>query len=531
MPDNPPPTSLSKDPPTTDSSEVDFAGLSDDFTHDSASALAPGGALALNSRDTIVFYVQSIAASFLQWVLPPLNTYLFSAYLHAPAHIVAQFTWLQWMAWVPRILFAVCSDYVTLFGYRRKLWLVLGWVMTVASVAAMAFSSVGAPYCDPQVYPTCWNPKANTTRAAYNFDAPNRAAWYRTPTFFVHLGVAMVQASLDGVMVEYCHREPLALRGRLQAFTYFISGLGILYARFFGLFGLNAPRYGGTYDFSAGPAVAYMIGFGLSFVSLVLAICCFRDTHNHIKSLADWTTGLWRLLQNRAVYQLVVFRICYSLFQSPLGTPIISWVTDISIGWSNVMGRILYVPTLIQIMRRGLQWNWRKCVGIASVFSIVLTALATFFVIYDVCRNQYFYLVILALSAIALAFMTLMPGWVMVEVAGVGHEATIAALYGAMSNLMLPVAARWRIIMNDAFPANTALLNDAHTRDQVMYSHVISFSLQLVGVLFVVFLPTHRLPTLQLLARNDRSPIAGVLVVLAYLVLIVFALQQSLYNY
>ncbi|OQR83947.1 Folate-Biopterin Transporter (FBT) Family [Achlya hypogyna] len=518
-----------KDPPT-DSSDIDFSVI-EDLAHDPSTALAPGGALALNSRDAIVFYIQGIAASFLQWALPPMNTFLFAVYLHGSPHLVQQFTWLQWLGWVPRILFAMLSDSVTVFGYRRKFWLVLGWVIALASVGPMAFTSVGDPYCDPQVYPTCLNPKANTTRTAYNLDAPNQVAWYRTPTFFVHLGVAMVQATVDGVMVEYCQREPLATRGRLQAFTYFISGLGILYARFFGLFGLNAPRYGGTYDYSAGPNVAYIIGFALGAIALVLAVCCFRDTLNHIKSLQEWTKKLWLTLQNRAVYQLFAFRVLYSIFQSAAGTPYITWVTGVSVGWSNVMGRILYVPTLIQIMRRGLHWNWRFCVGVASVASILITTFVTFFVIYDVCRNTYFYYVGTALTAIALAVTTLMPGWVMVEIAGMGHEATIAALYGTMKDLSLPVAARWKQFMMDSFPANLALKDDRHTRNQVAATQAICLAIQLVGVVFVVFLPTHRLPTLHLLRQNDFSRIASLVVVIAYFGLIVFLLEQSLVNY
>ncbi|OQR87554.1 transmembrane protein, partial [Thraustotheca clavata] len=319
----------------TDTSDVEFLPVVEDPS-DPSTAIAPGELVTLGSRDAIVFYIMSISASFLFWMLPALNTYLFTVYLHGSTQHVSQFMWLQWMAWSTRVAFAVVSDYVNIFGYRRKFWLVLGWIIAIASVGTMAFKDIGSPFCDPQKYPTCFNPKANTTLKAYDFVAPDRVAWYRTPTFFVHLGAAIVQASLDGVMVEYCHREPLSIRGRFQAFTNFIAGLGILYSRFFGLFGMSAPRYGGDYDYSAGPRVAYIIGFCLSAISLVLAVTLFKDTKNHIKSFSEWINKLWLLLQNRAVIQVLAFRFLFSLFQSASGIPVITWVTNVSLSWSNV---------------------------------------------------------------------------------------------------------------------------------------------------------------------------------------------------
>ncbi|EQC26293.1 hypothetical protein SDRG_15880 [Saprolegnia diclina VS20] len=498
---------------------------------DPSTALAPGGAVPLKSTTAITFFVLSVVSTFFQTVAPPLNASVFGAYLHGAVPTVAQFASLQAIAWTLRVLFAFLSDAIQVGGYRRKLWLLVGWIVCVASVGCIAFSDFGAPFCDPKEYPSCWNPKANTTKTAYDVSAPSRVAWYRAPTFFAMLGVVLVQANLDGVLVEIAQREPISVRGTFQTLTYFISGIGGVLARFFMLFCLSAKRYGGGYDWSAGPNAPFYIAFGLGLVAIVLTISVFRDTHNPIQGLPNWCRQLWTLLQTRALYQLLSFRLLTSVFQSPTGPSVMTWVTNLDLAWANVIPRIPYVPTMIITLKKGMGWNWRKAVFITTLGSIIVTSIATFFVIYDVCRNDYFYIIVIAPASIALGMNTLMPGWAMVEVATPGHEATTAAIYATIKDLVVPITARWRAYMAESFPANLALLNDNHTQNQVGYNWIVCLSIQVAGLAFIVLLPAQRKPLLEMKARGELSVLAAVVVVVAYFALLVFAWQQNLKDY
>ncbi|OQS07857.1 folate-Biopterin Transporter (FBT) family [Thraustotheca clavata] len=513
---------------STEASEVPFKSAEE---FDAATAIAPGGAVPLKSRPGITLYVQSIISNFLQNALPPLNTYIFTVYLHGSALNVAQLNSLNTIAWSLRVIFGMLSDYAQLFGYRRKVWLIVGWLLALGGVASIAFSSFGSPFCDPKEYPTCLNPKVNTTIKAYDLSASSRVAWYRTPTFFTTLGAVMVQANLDGIVVEYAHREPIGIRGRIQAFTFFISGIGILLSRFFLLFCMSAKRYGGTYDWSAGPNVPYIIAFALVLVGLFLAIVLFQDTLNHIKSFKEWVEKLWLLLQNRAVYQLLAFRFSTNLLQSLTGTSVLTWVRNLDLQWANVIPRIPYVPTMIITMRLGTNWNWRKSILIFTSLSILVTSIATFCVIWDACRNCYFYIILIASTAIATALNTLMPAWAMVEVAGIGHEATIAAIYNTIKDLNVPITTKWRNYIIESFPSIPLLLNDRHNQNQVGYTWLISLGVQIVGLAFIFLIPTQRIPILNMKENSGQSILAGCIVIAGYIALFVFDWQQSLQNY
>ncbi|OQR94049.1 transmembrane protein [Achlya hypogyna] len=498
---------------------------------DAATAIAPGGPVALKSRPAIVYNVLAIVATFLQNTLPPLNNYIFATYLHGSPLSVAQLASLQSIAWTLRVTFAVASDFVEFRGYRRKLWLILGWVIVLASVGSMAFSSFGAPFCDPKDYPRCRTSMANTSTAAYDLTAPSRVAWYRVPTLFATLGMAMVQASLDGVLVEFAHREPVAIRGHFQIFACFLSGIGGLLSRVFLQFCVNGKRYGGTYDWSAGPNAPYAIAFGMSIVALVVTVCLFHDTLNHVKDFPSWLRELGTLLSNRAVYQLLAFRLLTSVFQSPTGTPILIWVTNLDLGWVNVVTRVPFVPTMIITLKKGMGWNWRIAVFVTTAAGIVLTAIPTLFVIWDVCRNAYFYSILIALTAASLAMNTIMPAWAMVEVAGVGHEATTFAFYATIKDLVVPITACWKKFMTDSFPANIALKNDPYTRNQIGYTWIVCLAIQVVGLVFIALLPTHRKPLIAMVVQNDKSRVAAALVGIVYVGLVAFVWQQAIHNY
>ncbi|EQC26292.1 hypothetical protein SDRG_15879 [Saprolegnia diclina VS20] len=366
---------------------------------DPATAIAPGGAVPLRSPTAITFYRLTILASFFQTIAAPLNTSIFALYLHGAPPTVAQLTSLQAIAWSLRVACAMCSDTIKLGGYRRKLWLLMGWIITTTSVAVMAFSDFGPPYCDPNVNPGCMRTApTNAKSQIYDLSAPSRVRWYRVPTFFSAVGMVMVQTTLDGAMVEIAHREPVDIRGQFQTVAVLVSGIGAVLTRVLLQFGFNEKRYGGNYDYSAGPHVAYGILFGLGLLGCVATALRFEDTLSPIEECFNWWRQLWSLLQTRAVYQLLSFRLLTSVFQSTSGPSVMNWVTNLDFVWTNVVQRVPFTPTLIVIFFKGMGWNWRKVVFITTLGSIVVTAIPVLCVTWNVCRNAYFYVLILWLS-------------------------------------------------------------------------------------------------------------------------------------
>ncbi|EQC26302.1 hypothetical protein SDRG_15889, partial [Saprolegnia diclina VS20] len=90
--------------PTNDASESGKEGDTDD---DNSTALAPGAPIHIFSMPAIALYLQMIAVSCLQNLLPPLKIYLFTAYLHGSTTHVWQLTALENIAWTFRVFFAI----------------------------------------------------------------------------------------------------------------------------------------------------------------------------------------------------------------------------------------------------------------------------------------------------------------------------------------------------------------------------------------------------------------------------------------
>ncbi|OQR96488.1 transmembrane protein [Thraustotheca clavata] len=499
---------------------------SDKQIDEEPTALAPGTPVHVFSKLAILLYLQSTVVTFMQNILPPLKVYIFTAYLQGSPTSIVQLTALENIAWTTRVFFALLSDFLPVFGYRRKFWMCLGWVICCIGILIMAVSSFGTPFCDPKVYPTCWNPKANTTLKAYDFDAPNRVAWYRIPIFVATLGVVMVAASVDGLMVEYAQREPFNSRGQIQTIVYALTGTGGLMARFFNQFFLNGARYGGNYDFSVGPNVPYWASLGMGLGALIAVVVMNQDTKTTIKPFNEWARGLILLLQNRAVYQLLAFRYLFNLFSTVTGATIITWVTNLDMGWINITPRMLFVPATYHFGRYGLSWNWRRVVGTATICNIVLMAMVTFFVIYDVSRNAWVYTALILLTGIPVAVNNLVTGLAMVEMTQFGYEAICAGLWATIRDLNVPVAAKIRTWILDDFPVNMKLNNDSYTQNQVAYTHIIAFSIQLAGLVWLVLLPTQKTPV-ALMKQHGYSVIAGTLVIIGYVALVAFITPQT----
>ncbi|KDO22968.1 hypothetical protein SPRG_21056 [Saprolegnia parasitica CBS 223.65] len=490
---------------------------------DASTALAPGPVIETMSKPAFALYLQSGLVVLMQNLLPPLKTYVFANYLHGSSAHIAQLTALENLAWTLRVFFAILSDAVPVFGYKRKFWMGVGWLVTLASLCVMAFSDFGAPYCDPNDYPGCWHPNANITSGAFDLAAPSRVSWYRIPTFFATLGVVIVAASADGLLVEYSQREPIVTRGQIMVMTYATTGSGGLNARFFNQFFLNGERYGGTYSFSAGPNVAYYFAISMALLGLGLVVGMFHDTKPALvkqessSSSQRWSSGLWKLLHNRGIAQLLAFRFAFNLFSMISGAPILSWVTNLDMGWINITPRLLFISATMYYGRFALQWNWRRVLAFWTFSNIVLMALATFFVICDVSRNAYLYSVLLVLTGVPVAIINLIM-------------AVIAGLWASIRDLNVPIANKVRSWLLDGFPATMSLKDDAETKHHVAYMHLIAFAIQLIGLVWIVLLPSQKIPLAMMKQRGGATSV-GVLVALGYVALMAFSWQQNVHSY
>ncbi|KAF0709954.1 hypothetical protein As57867_005681, partial [Aphanomyces stellatus] len=152
-----------------DTSQYDSNAMlkeSEDFTHTTIleeGALMPGGALSLLSGEAMALFAQYAAIGFLYAMLPGLQYPVFRRYLYLEGYQLNSYTALVNIAWSCKIFFGMLSDCFPVFGYRRKPWILLGWVIALGSCLFMAIRPFGDPYCDARgdddIQAMCFDPK------------------------------------------------------------------------------------------------------------------------------------------------------------------------------------------------------------------------------------------------------------------------------------------------------------------------------------------------------------------------------------
>jgi hypothetical protein len=113
-------------------------------------ALRPGGQPNLYSRRHIGLLAQYAAIGVVYGSLWGVNYPLLNNFFHMSGVETASVGALLALPWTWKLFFGVLSDCYPIGGYRRRPYIVLGWLVTFVACALMAVYPVGEPYyADP----------------------------------------------------------------------------------------------------------------------------------------------------------------------------------------------------------------------------------------------------------------------------------------------------------------------------------------------------------------------------------------------
>lgn len=286
---------------------------------------------------------------------------------------VATFFSLSSLPWLLKPAYGLLSDFVPLFGRRRKSYFLLASM--VGSAAGLSIALMGTP--------SYWQLAGLLTAMA--------------------LGLAFTDVLTDALMVE--HGRPRGLTGAFQAVQWAaVSGAAILV-------GMAGGRLAHTRSFRTAVALEAMF----PLVALAMAVWCVKETPTRAdrKAFADTWMAIRGAVSERDLWIVAGF-IFFWTFSPSIGTALFYYQTDVlkfpqqSIGnlrsvWSAaaVVGALIYAPLSRRVPLRQLI-NLAIAIGVAGTLAYLAYRDLPSAIIIDVvfgCANMITFLAFLDLAA------------------------------------------------------------------------------------------------------------------------------------
>ncbi|KAF1329176.1 Transmembrane protein, partial [Globisporangium splendens] len=501
-------------------------------------ALRPGGAPNLLSRHHIGLILQYgvagvVYGSVYGSVYPFLTNYLRMSGAETTSAYV-----LVTLPATFKMFIGIFTDCFPICGYRRRPYMVFGWVLSFAMLIAMACIPIGDPYYpDRKLANVALSKLTPEQIASFNTDAPQSGVKYIFMMIFAYLGCVIAVTASDGILVELAQREPEKIRGTAQTMIAMAQdGFMVLSSSMVG-FGMNGPEYGGSFSGSMGFNALMAVCAGFAFINIFAAwFCISEEKVTQRQSARKYFWILYDLLSQRVVYQIIVFRFCRNLFSNfgvTASDPIKSvWakVEPLNSSISSILGRICSVISLYILKKYGLQWSWRRTLVVTQITVVVIDAFPTFFTIWNVYRSQWFWLGVPLLEKLPTSMGTLISSYAVMEIIGMGNEASVYGLITTVATLASPFSSVLTKNVDARFDIARANLveDDTHARTQVTYAYLIAYGFKLFSCVFVFLLPRQKAETQELKRNGGKNKLIAVLIAIAYLFTLEWSVMTNL---
>ncbi|RHY23619.1 hypothetical protein DYB25_007659, partial [Aphanomyces astaci] len=392
-------------------------------------ALREGGALVYTSPEVMTLLFQYAVVGICYGGLTGMRLPVLTYYFGLEAAALSSATGLMNLGWSFKVFYGMLSDCFPIMGYSRKPYILIGWLMT-----AICFVVISLKPAVPSVV---------GDKSVENI----KAAQANGSLLVLLCSVAcfcyiMADVACDAMVVEYAQREPDRVRGRLQSSIYGTRFVFQAVSTALSGFLMSSERYGGKFGFDISVNAFFGI-LAVPVVANVFVVYFFmKDRKRGAIHFAAYFHDVFELIQKRAVWQVMIFNFMFNLFSAGIS----SWAGSyIQVYWahvepvnSSVAGVLAYIilsSTFFAVGRRGTHWNWRFILVITALTGSVIDAIAQFLTIYDVVRNQWFYLGIPLTEQFPLGIQFVVSTYVIVELAGDGNEGLMYGLLTTVANL------------------------------------------------------------------------------------------------
>lgn len=395
------------------------------------------GGLPMHGRYRLGFFAQYFTVGVIYGGLPATTYGFLLGYLNTPSYVYSTCTTLLALPWSFKFILGAINDCVPIMGYRRKPYMVIGWTICAAMLVVLYLYPLPEPYY-------CIDP----TTLEYDLEiAPcnNGASQAGTiPTIlmiFASFGYVIADVAADGLTVQYARAEPESRRGYTQSTAYLTRALGQVFASLVVGFGMNGYEYLGSFEYNLTFNEVCLIFAVLAGAMVPISIFCVdekRLLERH--TFSEYAGATWQLMRSKAFFYVVLWQFFNPAIQyvsTTAGSQVQRYwagVETLQAQLASVVAYLLFSLALYIVRERFLHISWRLMLILTTASLNVIDVPFSMLTVFDVVRNQYFYLGETLLTELPNAAFFVVSCFVIVEMATADNEGLIYGLLTTVSN-------------------------------------------------------------------------------------------------
>uniref|UniRef100_K3WRL0 Major facilitator superfamily associated domain-containing protein n=1 Tax=Globisporangium ultimum (strain ATCC 200006 / CBS 805.95 / DAOM BR144) TaxID=431595 RepID=K3WRL0_GLOUD len=470
---------------------------------------------------------------FLNGLFPSLIYPFFKLYLNMESYQVSAALMVIQLPWSYKTVFGILSDHYPIFGYRRKSYILIGWLICFIALMVLAYSPHEDPYyASGEIHRT----RNAAARIVDNPHAPEAGARYLIDIMFVCIGYVIADVACDGIMVELAQHEHIEVRGTAQSTIYIVRYSSNLVAGIVTALCFNGAEYGGSFSWSVSYHLVFYACGIITMLGAISTIFLLDEEPFPPDLLKHPFPEMWRIFKQRAIWQLMAFHFLNSFLSSfgfsgmasiqeywagivPLNSSIASCVSTFLVVFATWLMRTYF-----------LNASWRKMMLACSLFASAVNFSVNMIVTFDIERNEWFYLGGPQLAVVPDGMRHVISGFVTVEIAEHGFEGATYSLLTTVHNLATPCATSAYNFVDSFFDVTDADIasDTTHVRHQVAYCLLIALTAQLLGLATLKLLPKQKLEAQELKFHGGSSARAGLVALVVLLGALAWATTLNL---
>lgn len=452
------------------------------------------------ARSQRCLYAQYFVVGLVGGAISSTTYGLFQGYLNVPAHVLPTIRSLIYMPWSFKVLVGFVSDCFPIFNFRRKPYIVIGWLVCSLALLYLSARTLPDPYwCSGDARETF------RKRRVCNSSASEQGGKYALTLMLAVAGYVTADVAADGLMVSIARSEDERVRGNVQSGVYMVREVGVITSTLFVSVAFSGRDYNGDFEWGMSfPALCLLLS--LPSAGMMVATWWFMDEPRFKRdpsTVRTYMSTCARFIQSRAVLHILTFQMLSSML-SNLTTPSYAAVKQY---WAHVRSfqanlfqassSCTFLLGIWLVKTRFLQSDWRLLILASTAMLLVLDAPFQILTTFGVVRNQYFYMSEVFASELPSGINFVVMSLVIVEMADEGNEGLVYGVFTTMWNTGRPMG---RALANQLYPrlfpnldeSRCYIDDDPRFRLQVLFSFLTSYALQASSCAFLCLLPSQK---------------------------------------
>ena len=454
----------------------------------------------LYNLQNIGFILQYFTIGIIYGGLPSTIYGFFLGYLNVPSYIYASATVVTSLPWSCKFFFGILNDTCPILGYKRKPYMLIGWCFCFIFLIILACYPLPNPY-----YCLDLNGNFNKTKLPCHPQSSEKGGMFVILMMLVSLGYVVADVAADGLMVEIAKAEPIKKRGRIQSTIYFYRTLGMMLSILFVGLCMNGKQYNGSFNWSL--EFNEICGYLSIPVGIIIPITYFNIKEKPSRSSITFKLYIQQsfdLLKNKAFFYIVLFQF-FSPMLAGISTTASGLVKQEWAGVKNLQNQLasfisfgIFAGGIQLVKKYFLNNSWRWMLAVTTILLVFTDSICVFLTIYDIVRNQYFYLGETILDEIPSCFNFIVSTFIIVEIADTSNAGLVYGLLTTISNLASPFSraianALFRLFPKDLSDSKNYIEDNKDFRNNVAFSFFISYTISIFGLSLLRLIPNQKI--------------------------------------